>query len=185
MNIRVKPPEYSIWKGIRARCYGKTTPGYKFYGARNIRMCDGWHKSFDSFYADMGPRPSKHHSIERKDNDGNYSKDNCYWATRSEQANNRRSNINVTLGAETHTLMEWCRILGISYSKAWHRHENGKTGWELFNDRPQKLITCLGITDSLAGWSRRTGIRNTTIINRVRKYKWPLEKALTTPTEWR
>lgn len=83
-------PEYSIWKGIRKRCYSESEPAYKNYGGRGIDMSPQWKDSFEQFYLDMGPRPSADHSVERKDNDIGYSKENCVWATRSDQSRNRR-----------------------------------------------------------------------------------------------
>lgn len=82
----------AIWSGIKTRCYNKNHPGYKNYGARGITMCDEWSNSFKTFCADMYPRPSMNHTVERRNNDGPYCKDNCYWATRKQQGANKRNN---------------------------------------------------------------------------------------------
>ena len=81
--------EYSAWKNMRTRCLFATGEDYHYYGGRGITICPEW-DSFEQFFKDMGPKPSALHSLDRKENDLGYSKDNCRWATGSEQAQNRR-----------------------------------------------------------------------------------------------
>jgi hypothetical protein len=98
---------------MKMRCYNVRFIEYPRYGARGITVCDRWRNTFASFLADVGPRPSSQHSIERRDNDGNYTPENCYWATRIEQANNTRRNRRISLYGRTQTLAQWCRELGV------------------------------------------------------------------------
>jgi hypothetical protein len=92
---------YRIWAGMLQRCINQSNTGYVDYGGRGIMVCDAWKDSFEKFYEDMGPRPSPKHSIDRIDVNGNYSKDNCRWATQTEQRRNMRNTLKVNTGEET------------------------------------------------------------------------------------
>lgn len=115
---------YNIHQGMMARCYNVSAPGYKFYGARGIRVDNRWHK-FENFFADMG-HPPKGHSLERIDNNGKYSRDNCIWASPMDQANNTRRNINLTYNGTTQSVAKWSRQTGIKSATIYYRYHAGK-----------------------------------------------------------
>lgn len=83
-------PEYHVWSDMKSRCYRKSNKSYKYYGGRGIIVCENWKNSFLSFLTDMGIRPTKNHSIDRINFNGNYEPNNCRWTTRSVQIHNRR-----------------------------------------------------------------------------------------------
>ena len=93
-----KHPLYNTWKGLKARTSNPNAPQYPNYGGRGIKLCERWQGlyGFDNFLEDMGERPPNH-SLDRKDNDGDYSPENCRWATDYEQCANKRNN-NDTVG---------------------------------------------------------------------------------------
>lgn len=82
-------PEYQVWSNMKTRCLNSNSRSYKYYGERGIKICKKWLKSFNAFYRDMGPRPSPDFSIDRIDNDGDYTPNNCRWATWEQQASNK------------------------------------------------------------------------------------------------
>lgn len=84
-------------------------------------MCDRWIESFENFYADMGARPGPEFTMERIDNDGPYSPENCRWADRIDQANNRSNGVTLTHQGRTQTLAQWSKESGIKYGTLWFR----------------------------------------------------------------
>jgi len=108
-------PEYSIWAGIIQRCTNPNHSAYNRYGGRGITIFDGWRNDFGAFMRDLGPRPSKRHSVERINNDLGYCPKNCRWATYLEQANNTSVSIKIQIGNDNLTAAQWRRKLGIKY----------------------------------------------------------------------
>lgn len=87
---RIRTPEYRAWDSMKQRCYNPKRRDYKNWGGRGIRVCAQWVVSFEHFLADMGSRPTPKHSLDRRDNDGHYTPDNCRWATLQEQMSNQQ-----------------------------------------------------------------------------------------------
>ncbi len=105
--------EYTIWSGLKTRCFNTKEKDWERYGGRGITVCDRWKNSFEAFLEDMGPRPSKDHSIDRENNDGNYEPGNCRWATRQDQQGNRSNSRQITWMGETHCAAWWERKFGL------------------------------------------------------------------------
>lgn len=114
-----KTPIWSIHRSMMDRCYLPTSHAYNRYGGRGITVCERWH-DFENFFADMGHRPEGM-SLERADNDKEYSPSNVQWATAKDQANNRRSSRWIEFRGETKTLAQWCDELGLKVGTVWAR----------------------------------------------------------------
>lgn len=112
----IRTREYAAWSNMKSRCYYKDGPAYPDYGGRGIRVCDQWINSYETFLKDVGRKPTKNHSLDRIDVNGNYEPGNVRWATRDVQnANYRRSGgKRITLHGVTKTVPEWAEDMGIS-----------------------------------------------------------------------
>jgi hypothetical protein len=109
---------YSTWLSMISRCRNKKE---KNYGGRGIVVCDKW-LNFEGFYEDMGEKPEGL-SLDRINNNGNYCKENCRWATSKEQCNNTRRNVNITYNGKTQNLTQWAEELNIK-KMTLHRRLN-------------------------------------------------------------
>lgn len=122
---RAKSPEFRSWCAMRARCTNPKNDRYARYGGRGVRVCQRWLDSFEAFLADVGPRPSPRHTLDRKNGDGDYEPGNCRWATSEEQAANRSNNRVIAWRGEQRTLAEWARHLGMTASRLQSRLARG------------------------------------------------------------
>lgn len=115
--------EYRIWSNMKRRCLDVNNIAFQNYGGRGISVCKRW-MTFDLFIFDMGICPEGH-SLHRVNNNGNYCKSNCVWATHSAQANNTRRSIFVTLNGRTQTFTQWCDSLALNRHSAYDRIVRG------------------------------------------------------------
>ncbi len=119
---------YGTWRRMIQRCNNFEHPYYVNYGKRGITICERW-MDFENFLEDMGEPPTQEHSIDRIDNDGNYCKSNCRWATKKEQARNTRRNLLITFDGETQCLMWWAEKFNINYHTLHNRIY--RSGWPI------------------------------------------------------
>ena len=119
-------PEYRTWRAMKGRCLNLNDPAYDRYGGRGIAIDPRWVDSFEAFLSDMGPRPDGR-TLDRIDNNGPYTKSNCRWATRKEQAENKRSSFLVTIDGETKCLADWCALYKLDPGAVHYRVR--KFGW--------------------------------------------------------
>lgn len=125
-------PEHGVWLGMIRRCVDQRRPEYPRYGGRGITVCDRWRHGeggktgLECFVADVGPRPSPTHSIDRyPNNDGNYEPGNVRWAVAEDQANNRRSTKLITIGGRSQSLARWVREVGGNYNSINNHIDRG------------------------------------------------------------
>ena len=130
-------PEYGNWRNMISRCEQPTTPYFAEYGGRGIKVAEVWRRDFDQFVRDMGPRPSPRHTVDRIDVNGDYTPENCRWATPVEQGRNTRGNHLVEVDGRSVTLAEAVERAPVPYNTVLYRL---KRGWTLADalSRPAK-----------------------------------------------
>lgn len=135
-SISLFKSEYHSYRAMLGRCLNKSYKGFARYGGRGISVCDRWRNGedgksgFTCFLEDMGAKPRKGLTIERKDTDLGYLPRNCVWATMREQQNNRSSNVLLMAHGETRTIAEWARIQDLLAATIRQRLKRGKTSEE-------------------------------------------------------
>lgn len=127
--VSIKTPsrttEYVIWQHMRYRCHNPKNYSYKWYGGRGVVVCDEWRYSFNSFLNCVGKRPTKKHSLDRINHNGNYEPGNVRWATSKQQANNKTNNRRITYKNRTLNLTQWQEVTGIDLRVIWGRLNRG------------------------------------------------------------
>jgi hypothetical protein len=149
---------------MKQRCYNPKLKAYKYYGARGITVCDEWLSSFQTFLNDLGRRPVGF-SLERKDVNKGYFKENCCWATTKWQAANTRRNRLITYAGRTQNITQWANEFVIFRETIAARIRLGRTGAELFSKSKLPMqrvtkLTYLGRTQTVSEWARELGYKN-------------------------
>lgn len=133
-------PEYRVWHSMKTRCHTPGTKDYPKYGAMGITVCARWRESFESFYADMGPRPSLKHTIDRINNMDGYHPNNCRWATAIEQGAHYKTTRQITHNGMTLSLAGWSRVCGLDRATLRHRIKLGLDLEDVFSLSPAPSI---------------------------------------------
>jgi len=121
--------EYKSWMHMKYRCMNPNSESYAEYGGRGITVCDEW-LDFKNFLRDMGPRPPGH-TLDRRDVNGPYTKENCKWSSSYEQSQNRRIARRIEFQGETKNLSEWCRLLKLTRRHFYRSLDRGETEQEI------------------------------------------------------
>ena len=177
---------YNTWCSMRQRCLNEDNPQFHNYGGRGITICDRWFgdSGFSNFLSDMG-EPPPGMSIDRINNDGGYSPENCRWATKREQTINRRITVYLERGGRRQTIEDWAAELGLESQTLYFRHWRGWPPEKIFNQSLQvkgakgcNLNLTVGTeTKTVAEWASISGLTASVILTRVRR-GWPGESVL-------
>jgi len=168
---------YDIWNGMRKRCLNPKCARYKDYGGRGIEICKEW-ENFDNFveWAKANGYNSSL-TIDRIDNDGDYTPENCRWATVKAQNRNKRTCVMVEYRGETKALIDWCEELNLPYYTIQKRIKKGMNPTEAL-ENPVKHAK-----DSIANKCRKNGLKPQVVYDRIGKLGWSLDDALNTPSK--
>lgn len=166
---------YGIRRKMIERCTDKDSPRYKDYGGRGISICEEWLNDYDAF-ADWAKASgyAKGLSIDRIDNNGDYTPDNCRWVSEKQQNRNKRNTFTVEYRGDVKPLKTWCEELGLKYDTMHHRLTHGWSPEEAFNTSTARK--------SFASVCREHGLKPQLVYDRVHTLGWSMEEALNTPS---
>jgi hypothetical protein len=128
---------YNTWTGMLSRCYSKKNIGYKNYGGRGISVCKAWREDYMAFHNWALKRWKEGHTLDRRNNDGNYTPYNCRYATPKQQQNNRRVNRRIRIRKSTKTLAQWVEHYGLTTNLVYSRVYRG---WDIVTALTTKRI---------------------------------------------
>ena len=176
---------YAIWCGIKTRCFNKKYTGYKYYGGRGIKVCDLWleYEYFKEWALQSGYNDDL--QIDRIDNNGDYSPDNCRWVEQKKQNRNTSRNRYFEIDGQKKCMAEWCEYYGINRQVVELRIKSGWDVEEAFRKPVGRYNICFEIDGQkkhLSEWLEQYGINRQAFENRI-KYGWDVEKALKKPVK--
>ncbi len=185
-----KTPEYKVWAAMLDRCRNPNHHAFARYGGRGITVDSAW-ESYEQFIADMGQRPSADHSLDRIDNDGNYSPNNCHWTTQRTQNRNQSRNVLLTFRGVTQSVMDWAEATGLSHAAITQRIKNlgwsveealttpaGKAcNWRGTQHKDAAQYEFNGKRQSLTQWAIDLGVPRSKLATRLKR-GWTVERAL-------
>lgn len=164
---------YVTWSSLFGRCYNPKNPNYDNYGGRGITVCDRWRESFENFLADMGERPPGT-SLDRRDNDLGYSKENCRWATQTEQMFNTRQTLKIEHEGKTVTIGDLAKESGVSPDVVRRRIADGIPVEKAVSKESLSnfhIVEHGGLSMTIAEWTRKLGMNRGVIETRLRRGK--------------
>lgn len=169
---------YCTWSKIKRRCFNEKDKRYSYYGGRGITVCDRWAESYESFLEDMGLPPTKDHQIDRIDNDGDYGPNNCRWATRTENARNKRDNHYITAYGKTQTLSAWEEETGVKRETiaARIKHQNMSPEYAMYKGEyssAKAISTPKGVFEGISDCHRKLEMPISTIYGRLKSDAFP------------
>lgn len=205
-GFKDKMPEYASWAAMKNRCDHPGSTHYSRYGGRGITYNKSW-GNFEQFLIDMGKMPEENMELDRIDNDGNYCKENCRWATRKEQTRNRggaRATRLYTFNGKTMCIADWAKEIGITPQSLQKRLNNGwpleialdpqkrdggdRSKWvaspvsptkgETIRNKNSKFITIDGITKTYSEWEKEKGLSKGLISKRLQQGLSPYDAVM-------
>ncbi|MGL5925567.1 hypothetical protein [Chroococcidiopsis sp.] len=179
--------EFKIWDMMKRRCNDPKNKSFNDYGGRGIKVCDSWLESFEIFLKDMGEAPTKEHSLDRINVNGDYCPENCKWSTRTEQNRNRRDSIYLTLNGKTEHIAQWAFELGIDYFTLMGRYKKGWSHEDILTKPLREIkytknsvVEYNGETKTIEEWAKLKGVNTRIILRRLSENGWSVEKAIET-----